>query len=218
MECELAPRQSDANPNLPPGAGTPPQYLRWVDLVRRVRSRDGAAIYELYQLFSGSVRFSLCKQVGSQDLDDTIHDIFLVVLEAIRRGSLREPERLMGFVRTIVRRQVAAHIDCAVQVRTYHMALDNTAPLPAPEANPEQRVIHRQLRQIAQRALASIPERDREILVRFYLKEQPQSQICAEMGLSDTQFRVIKSRAKARFGAVGRKRLAQSSLERLACA
>ena len=49
-------------------------------------------------------------QLGPQDLDDRVHDTFLVAAQSIQRGELREPDRLMGFVRTIVRRQVAAQI------------------------------------------------------------------------------------------------------------
>ena len=33
----------------------------------------------------------------------------------------------------------------------------------------------------------------------FYLQEQTQEQICEDMGLSATQFRLLKWRAKARF-------------------
>jgi hypothetical protein len=46
----------------------------------------------------------LCRQLGPQDLDDKVHDTFLIVVQAIRKGELREPERLMGFVHTVVRR------------------------------------------------------------------------------------------------------------------
>jgi hypothetical protein len=49
--------------------------------------------------------------------------------------------------------------------------------------------------------------RDREILQRFYVLEQPHEQIRADMGLSYNQFRLLKSRAKARFARLG-KRLA----------
>jgi DNA-directed RNA polymerase specialized sigma24 family protein len=55
--------------------------------------------------------------------------------------------------------------------------------------------------------LQAIPRRDREILTRFYLKEQTQEEICEEMKLTETQFRLLKSRAKSRFGALGRRRL-----------
>lgn len=48
--------------------------------------------------------------------------------------------------------------------------------------------------------LNSLPQRAWEALLRFYLDEQPEDRICAEMEITETQFRLIKSRAKARFG------------------
>ena len=62
------------------------------------------------------------------------------------------------------------------------------------------------------RVLGSISRRDREILTRFYLREQSQEQICEEMELTETQFRLLKSRAKARFGDAGRRQLISSGL------
>ena len=58
----------------------------------------------------------------------------------------------------------------------------------------------------------ALSERDRDILIRFYLKEQPQEQICKEMALTETQFRLLKSRAKAKFGEIGRKKLTSSGI------
>ncbi|HVV44178.1 MAG TPA: hypothetical protein VHC72_03210 [Bryobacteraceae bacterium] len=58
--------------------------------------------------------------------------------------------------------------------------------------------------------LNGISRRDRDILNRFYVLEQSQEQICADMGLSYNQFRLLKSRAKARFGELG-KRVAEGS-------
>jgi len=48
---------------------------------------------------------------------DKVHDVFLIIVQSIQKGELREPERLMGYVRTIVRRQVAAQIDDNVKAR-----------------------------------------------------------------------------------------------------
>ena len=59
------------------------------------------------------------------------------------------------------------------------------------------------------RILKSLPQRDREILIRFYLHEQRPEQICEDMNLSETQFRLIKSRAKARFGELGKRRMSK---------
>ncbi|HTS26756.1 MAG TPA: sigma-70 family RNA polymerase sigma factor [Bryobacteraceae bacterium] len=163
---------------------------------------------ELYRVFSKGIRFYLCRQVGPQDLDDKVHDLFLIITQSIQRGDLREPERLMGYVRTIVRRQVAAHIDNMVQARRNQTDLDYGLALSDLGPNPERRVINEQNVALAMRILNSLHKREREVLMRFYLKEQTAEQICSEMDLTETQFRLIKSRAKARFGELGKRRLA----------
>src|SRR6266480_2160855 len=95
----------------------------WNALVERIQRGEESGMTELYQVFAKGIRFYLCRQLGAQELEDKIHDTFLIVVQAIRRGDLREPERLMGFVRTIVRRQVAAHIDKVVHSRREELDL-----------------------------------------------------------------------------------------------
>lgn len=187
-------------------------YPEWADLVGRIREGTTDGMEELYALFSRGIRLYLVRQLGPQELEDKIHDTFVVVVQAIRRGELREPSRLMGFVRTIVRRQVAAHIDKIVQSRREQTEVDNTPRVMDPSTNPEESAIFSERKTLIHRVLSEIPARDREILTRFYLLEQSQEKICSEMELSDTQFRLLKSRAKSRFGELGRKRLAHRNL------
>ncbi len=59
-------------------------------------------------------------------------------------------------------------------------------------------------RKSCNRYLASLSQREREILERFYLQEQSAVQIRDEMKLTCTNYRVLKSRAKAKFGKTGR--------------
>ncbi len=167
---------------------------------------------QLYSLFSRGIRYYLCRQLGAQELDDKVHDTFLIVVHAIQRGDLREPERLMGFVRTIVRRQVAAYIDEAVHSRREQAELDTGHAIVDLKENPEQIAMAREKAGLMKSVLASLSERDREVLERFYIKEQPQDEICEQMHLSETQFRLLKSRAKARFGEIGKKKLVNSDL------
>jgi RNA polymerase sigma factor (sigma-70 family) len=188
---------------------------RWIRLVDSIRAGDKRGMEELYQLFSRGIRYYLCRQLGLQELDDKVHDTFLIVVQAIQRGELREPERLMGFVRTIVRRQVAAHIDTAVQTRREQADLESGARVADYRQNPEENAMIEQRADLMRQVLHGISGRDREILTRFYIYEQPQEQICGEMGLSETQFRLLKSRAKARFGELGRKKLTRRTLTRV---
>ena len=179
------------------------------DLVQRVHDGDPSGMEELYRMFSTGVRFYLCRQLGPQDLDDKVHDIFLIIAQSIQRGDLRDPDRLMGYVRTIVRRQVAAYIDRAVQSRRSHAELGFGMALSDQQPTPESRLIDHENTAVALGMLNSLHRRDREVLIRFYLHEQPAAEICREMGLTETQFRLIKSRAKARFGELGKRRMAQ---------
>lgn len=202
---EIVPKEKSSQEAAPevPAAAT----AEWTELVDSIRAGDQDAMTKLYATFGRGVRYYLSRQLGPQDLDDKVHDTFLVVLGAIQRGELREPERLMGYVRTVARRLVATHIDRMVEERRERTDIDDGYPLADDRVDPERDALRRQRVEIMQQVLQSISLRDREILTRFYLYEQSQEEICREMGLNDTQFRLLKSRAKKRFAELGKRRL-----------
>jgi RNA polymerase sigma-70 factor, ECF subfamily len=183
-----------------------------VKLVDRIHSRETDGMAELYQMFSNSIRFYLCQQLGPQEMNDKVHDTFVIVVEAIQLGELRDASRLMGFVRTIARRQVSLYIDNVAQTRHRQMDLDATGRLADLRRNPEERAIFRQRSELLVRVLGELSNLDRKILTRYYLMEESPEEICSEMALTETQFRLLKSRAKARFGELGKKKLAQRAL------
>jgi RNA polymerase sigma-70 factor (ECF subfamily) len=196
----------------PPQNRAPVSTVDWAALVDQVKAGSDEGMEQLYKLFSRGIRYYLCRQLGPQELEDKVHDTFLIVVNAIKRGDLREPERLMGFVRTVVRRQVAAYIETAVHTRREQTDLESGITVADSNKNPEQVAIIQEKAELMQSALEALSPRDRDILVRFYLKEQPQTQICEEMNLTETQFRLLKSRAKAKFGEIGRKKLTSSGI------
>ena len=87
----------------------------WAELVDKIKQNDAAGLEELYRVFSRGVRFYFCRQLGPQDVDDRVHDAFITVAQAIQRGDVREPDRLMGYVRTIVSRRIAAQTDLGLE-------------------------------------------------------------------------------------------------------
>jgi RNA polymerase sigma-70 factor, ECF subfamily len=182
------------------------QVPNWAILVSRIQQGDSAAMADLYGIFAKGIRYFLLRNLGPDELDDKVHDCFVIVTQAIQNGDLREPERLMGYVRTVVKRQIAASIDIAVQQRRTRVDFeDSMFSMSDWRDNPERNVMARQREEIVRKVLQSVSRRDRDILNRFYVLEQSQEQICADMGLSYNQFRLLKSRAKARFGELGRK-------------
>jgi RNA polymerase sigma factor (sigma-70 family) len=187
-------------------APAPPPASDWVQLVSRIRDGDSDAMAELYTIFGRGIRYFLLRNLGPVDLDDKVHDCFVIVTHAIQNGDLREPERLMGYVRTVVKRQIAASIDVAVHQRHSRVDFEDALlSISDWRENPERRIIAKQRGELARKVLNSVSQRDREILNRFYVLEQSQDEICAAMGLSYNQFRLLKSRAKARFGELGKR-------------
>src|SRR6201986_3433762 len=107
----MAVEQDSASNEGKPGPLSGPD---WGVLVDRIRNGDAAAMEELYEVFAKGIRYFLLRNLGPDALDDKFHDCFLIVAQAIRNGDLREPERLMGFVRSGVNRPIAASIEVAV--------------------------------------------------------------------------------------------------------
>ena len=189
----------------------PPTEIYMHDVVGRIYVGDDSGMEDLYRIFAEGIRFYLCRHLGQQELDDRVHDTFVIVVQAIRKGELREPGRLMGFVRTVARRQVAAHIDQVVHSHQ-ELNLDVGVRVADLSGNPEQNAVFQQKIALILSVFDDLPARDSEILSRFYLDEQSREEICEEMNLSETQFRLLKSRAKARFGELGKRKLAQKPL------
>jgi RNA polymerase sigma-70 factor, ECF subfamily len=173
-------------------------YASWADLVGRVQRGDTSGAEDLYRTVSGNATARLRRSVDPHLVEDRLHDIVVTVLEAIQEGALREPERLMGFVRTVTQRQVSAHIRSNMASRR-RLTPINLMELPSPKHHSPDAALVRAEKSMALRCvLRKLRKRDREILIRFYSFEQTPEQICREMSLTATQFRLFKSRAIAR--------------------
>src|SRR5579863_8116767 len=114
----------------------------WAALVGRIRNDDSAAMAELYGIFAKGIRYFLLRNLGPEEIDDKVHDCFVIVAQAIKNGDLREPERLMGYVRTVVKRQIAASIDIAVHQRRSRVDFEESMfSMSDWRENPERNVI-----------------------------------------------------------------------------
>ena len=187
----------------------------WEEVVAKIQ-RGGEAglregMEELYAALIDGVRSRLVRSIEAQSVEDRLHEILLIVLDAIRSGELREPGRLMGFVKTVTRRRVVAHIRTASFHRRRFVTVDHMEPAAPAEDNPERRAARQEQLDRARVVLRRLSARDREVLERFYFDEQAPGQICSEMKLTGTQFRLCKSRAIARCFDLVRKGAAPAS-------
>ena len=183
-------------------------------LVAEVRNNDPAAMEALYSTLIQGVRQMLHRQLP-RDAEDRAHNVFLITVDAINSGRIRDPERLAGFVRTVGRRQA---VDGIRRLKQQRQAVDLDGPVPIVDERvcPEKRLIEKQKWACLDFAFQSLGSRDREILERSYLKDESRERICEEMGLTETQFRLLKNRAKNRLGLLGRRVMEAHSQQELA--
>jgi len=191
------------------GPDSVPAFSEVVENVRNGHPEGLHQLYNVFRILSGSLR----RQMGYQDFEDRMHDMFIVVAEAIREGKLREAGALPSYIYGVARLSVCSHIGVRCRRERLSGSLRHWVASRNHSQTPEDRLVERERNQIMKQLLGTLGEREREILTRFYIDEQTKEQICAEMRLTDTQFRLTKSRAKQRLSRIGQQHLHASQAE-----
>jgi RNA polymerase sigma-70 factor (ECF subfamily) len=186
----------------------------WMVVVDQIWQRDPAGEEALYQNLAGGARLFLQRRLGTLDIDDKVHDLFLTIVDTIRRGEIREPERLMGFVRTVLYRQLNLEVSRIIKSRETITGIEAADQLCGSGPTPEQHTLAHEKIALMKQVLREMSDRDFEVLTRSYIREQPTERICADMGLTPTQFQLLKSRAKARLSELMRHKLARKQFSR----
>jgi RNA polymerase sigma-70 factor (ECF subfamily) len=167
-------------------------------LVSRILSGDATAEAEVVDRYKRGITVILMRAAGQRSIaEDLLQDTFRLTLEKIRRGDLREPERLSGFICNIARNLATAHFRRASRQET----LEQQAPLTTDASDdPLQNVLAAEKAAIVRRVLDELRSpRDREVLYRFYLADQDKEQICLQLGLSSLHFNRVLFRARERY-------------------
>ena len=169
------------------------------ELVRRIRAGDAAAESELVSRYGRGVTILIHRASSDASaVDDLYQQTFQIALEKIRRGDLREPERLSGFICSLARNLVIDHFRKAAARRFPGSAEGSLAADPAP--GPLESLLRVEKASIVRRVLAELPsERDREILFRFYITEEEKESICRDLGLTSLHFNRVLFRARERY-------------------
>ena len=170
------------------------------ELVSRIRAGDQQAEVELVECYSSVVISIIRREVGATALtDDLYQESFRIILEKIRRGEVREAEKLSGFVCGVARNQVIKHFQRAARQRNL-AETEDTDSIPHPAPDQLEQLLQREKAAIVRQILKEMTnERDIQVLFRFYLAEHDKKQICADLGLSSMQFNLVLHRARERY-------------------
>ena len=136
---------------------------------------------------------------GRPEAEDLFQDTFRLGLEKLRRGELREPAKLPGFLAQIARSLAIEHYRKLTRRKT---DTDSDAVLAAVAASesPLGGLLARENAALVRRVLQDLAnERDRQILLRFYIAEEDKDRISADYGLSSLQFNRVLHRARQRY-------------------
>jgi RNA polymerase sigma-70 factor (ECF subfamily) len=186
----------------------------WSAVVDQIQQGDPAGEEALYRNLVGGARLFLQRRLGTLDIDDKVHDLFLTIVDTIRRGEIREPERLMGFVRTVLYRHLNLEVSRIIKSRETTSGIEAADRISGSGPTPEQQTLAQEKVALMKQVLREMSDRDFEVLTRSYIREQPAERICADMGLTQTQYQLLKSRAKARLSELMRHKLARKQFSR----
>jgi len=177
----------------------------YAQVISGICAGDASAMEELYHHLRPGMRWFVRRSIGPQDTDDVVGETFCTALRMIQSGAVREPERLIGYVVGIARNRILNYIQSRVVQRHYETDLEMAGRCADGQPSPEQAALDNESVALAREALENLPARRREVLVRFYLKHQSADEIRIDMGLTATQFRLLKNRAKSEFGQLGKR-------------
>ncbi|MEM7584224.1 MAG: sigma-70 family RNA polymerase sigma factor [Acidobacteriota bacterium] len=169
------------------------------DLVRRIQAGDAAAEEEVVTRYARGLSFMLLELAGDPArAEDLQQETFRLAIEKVRAGELREPDKLVAFLRSLGR-----NLFIAEYRRTAKQPLaggEEAVALSQDAApSPLSRLLAKENASIVRRLLSQLePPRDRELLFRFFVSEHPKDAICADLGLSSLHFNRVLHRARGR--------------------
>ena len=168
-------------------------------IVARITAGDSAAEAELDERYRRGLRLllrQLCRDAAS--VDDLVQDTLRLTLEKIRRGAIEQPERLAAFLRGTARHLAMGH--GRGRARFTDAVADELEARADPAAGALESLVAEEDRRRMRQLLNELRSpRDRDVLLRFHLAEEPKEEICSSLGLSADQFNLVIFRARQRF-------------------
>jgi RNA polymerase sigma-70 factor (ECF subfamily) len=171
------------------------------DLVRRIRSGDPRAEEELIVRFGEGLTFLLRRWTrGHSDAEDLYQETFRLALEKVRRGEVRDPERLAGFLRSLARNLSIEHYRKAARRGSREEEIETAADVTNPDTGQLGQLLRKEKVTLVRQLLEELgSERDRQILFRFYIAEEDKESIRSDLGLTAPEFNLVLFRARRRY-------------------
>jgi RNA polymerase sigma-70 factor (ECF subfamily) len=170
------------------------------ELVSRIQAGDLQAEDELVRRYARGVSVIIARAGCDRAMiEDVCQDTLRITIEKVRRGDVREPDRLSGFIASLARNLVIELFRGRSARDPRLLSGSSGADSMEPAAQLE-RLLEEEQAQMVRKVLSEMSsERDRQILFRYYLAEEDKERICADLDLTSLHFNRVLFRARERF-------------------
>lgn len=184
------------------------------DLVQRIRAGDRQAEEELVSRFGEGLSFLLRRWTRDRTAaEDLYQETFRLALEKIRRGEVRDPERLGAYLRSLAKNLSTEHYRRGSVREVREEDMEAAVDRADPEAGQLGRLLRQEKAALVRRVLGELgSERDRQVLFRFYIAEEDRERIRSDLGLSGPELNLILFRARRRYRDLYERQAAASGL------
>ncbi len=169
------------------------------ELVVRIGAGDSDAETELVKKYWKSLYFILNRRCNDNQLaSDIAQDTFIVVIAKARNGDINTPDAIAGFIR-----QTGVNLLIAHYRKETRRATDThgevSFEIPDDKSNVERAVESRDSLKLVQQVIGEMSvDRDKDLLISYYAKEEEKSSICSRLDLTPAHFDRVLFRARSR--------------------
>jgi RNA polymerase sigma-70 factor (ECF subfamily) len=169
-------------------------------LVGRIVAGEAQAEVELVDRYSRGVNIIIDQIVRNAAVtEDLSQETFRIVIEKVRHGDLREPDRLSGFVCSVARNSARDHIRRSNRGPRLEEAT-GIEEIADPAPNQLDEILKQERARIVRQVISELSiDRDRQVLLLYFIAEEDKDAICQVLGITRIQFNYVIYRAIARF-------------------
>jgi RNA polymerase sigma-70 factor (ECF subfamily) len=172
--------------------------INTTELTRRIRAGSRRAETEFAETYSRAILLLLLSKTRNPDIaKDCCQQTLLIALIKLRAGEIVKPESLLSFLRHTATNVAKTHFR---KERRYISLNEETFSAPTGTSNDAEQDIDCETIRLMLNAILDLltVERDREILRRFYLRDEDKSIIRRDLNISAAHFDRVIYRAKGR--------------------
>ena len=168
-------------------------------LIVRIGSGDLSAETELVDKYWKSLYFILNRRCNDSQLaSDISQDTFIIVINKARNGEINTPDAIAGFIRQTGVNLLIAHFRKEAR-RATDVHGEVSFDIPDDKTNLERAVESRDSLKLVQQLIGEMKvERDRDVLISYYGKEEEKNSICSRLELTPAHFDRVLFRARSR--------------------